>query len=252
MSGEGGSRAELGLPGDQRALAEGALELGKPLVALLTGGRPITAPWLFERADAVLATWFLGSEAGHAIADVLTGKFNPTGKLPVTWPRDVGQVPIFYGERPTGRPTRPGERLTSSYLDLPATPQFPFAHGLSYSAFTLHGLECEPRIVQTTGILEVAVSLRNEGSLAGEATVFLFVRDPIASIARPRLELKGVRRIVLGGGEQGAVSWRVPISSLAFPGADLDPILEPGRFEVYVGPSADPDELLGCSIEVVP
>jgi beta-glucosidase len=252
MSGEGGSRAELGLPGDQRALAEAALELGKPLVALLTCGRPLTAPWLFERADAVLATWFLGSEAGNAIADVLTGRFNPTGKLPVTWPRDVGQVPIFYGERPTGRPARPGERLTSSYLDLPATPQFPFGHGLSYSSFTLHGLECKPCIVQTTATTEVSVSLRNGSRLQGEATVFLFVRDPVASIARPRLELKGVRRIVLAGGEQGVVRWRLPISSLAFPGAGLDPVLEPGRFEIYVGPSADPAKLLGCSIEVVP
>jgi beta-glucosidase len=252
MSGEGGSRAELGLPGDQRALAEATLDLGRPVIAVLTCGRPLTAPWLFERADAVLATWFLGSEAGNAIADVLTGKFNPTGKLPVTWPRDVGQVPIFYAERPTGRPARPGERLTSSYLDLPATPQFPFAHGLSYSAFTLYGLECKPRIVQTTGTVEVCVSLRNESSVAGEATVFLFVRDPVASVARPRLELKGVRRSVLAGGEEGAVRWRLPVSSLAFPGVDLEPVVEPGRFEIYVGESADPERLLGFSIEVVP
>lgn len=252
MSGEGGSRAELGLPGDQRALAEATLENGKPLVVLLTCGRPLTVPWLFERADAVLATWFLGSEAGNAIADVLTGKFNPTGKLPVTWPRDVGQVPIFYGQRPTGRPARPGERLTSTYLDLPPTPQFPFAHGLSYSSFTLHGLECQPRVVATSGTAEVSASLRNESSLRGEATVFLFVRDPVAGIARPQLELKGVRRIVLGGGEQGRVSWPLPIASLAFPGADLDPVLEPGRFEIYVGASADPEQMLTCSIEVVP
>ena len=252
MSGEGGSRADLSLPGDQQALAEAALDLGKPLIVLLTCGRPLTAPWLFERADAVLVTWFLGSEAGHAIADVLTGKFNPTGKLAVTWPRHVGQVPLFYGQRPTGRPAKAGERLTSSYLDLPPTPQFPFAHGLSYSSFSLHELRCEPRIVKTSEAIEVSLWLHNDSGVHGEATVFLFVHDPIASISRPLLELKGVRRIALGAAERAAVSWRVPVSSLASLGAELAPVVEPGRFEFYAGLSADADGLLGCSIEVVP
>ena len=252
MSGEGGSRADLSLPEDQRALAEAALGLGKPLIVLLTCGRPLTAPWLFERADAALVTWFLGSEAGNAIADVLTGKFNPTGKLPVTWPRHVGQVPIFYGQRPTGRPAKAGERLSSSYLDLAPTPQFPFAHGLSYSSFKLHELRCKPHSVKATGAVEVTVSLHNDSELHGEATVFLFVHDPIASISRPLLELKGVRRIALASGERGNVSWQLPVSSLAFLGADLEAVVEPGRFEIYAGLSAQADELLGCSIEVVP
>jgi beta-glucosidase len=252
MSGEGGSRADLGLPGGQRALAEAALGTGKPVVALLTAGRPLTLPWLFERAGAVLATWFLGSEAGSAIADVLTGEFNPTGKLSVTWPRHVGQVPIFYGQRPSGRPAQAGERLSSSYLDLPVTPQFPFAHGLSYSSFTLRNLRCAPRSVTAGASIEVCVLVRNESAIGGEATVFLFVRDPVASISRPVLELKGVRRIALGPGKEGGVSWQLPVSALAFVGADLDLVLEPGRFEIHVGQSADPGELLGCSIEVVP
>ena len=251
MSGEGGSRADLGLPGDQRELAEAALGLGKPVIALLTSGRPLAVPWLFERADAVLATWFLGSEAGNAIADVLTGRFNPTGKLAVTWPRHVGQVPIFYGQRPTGRPARPGERLTNSYLDLPVTPQFPFAHGLSYSAFALSDLRCTPRAVKRSDAIEVSASVHNQGPGTGEVTVFLFARDPVASISRPLLELKGVSRIALGSGERGSVSWRLPIAALAFLGADLDPVLEPGRFELHVGQSADSAELLSCSIEVV-
>jgi beta-glucosidase len=252
MSGEGGSRADLGLPGGQRALAEAALGTGKPVVALLTSGRPLTLPWLFERAGAVLATWFLGSEAGNAIADVLTGDFNPTGKLSVTWPRHVGQVPIFYGQRPSGRPAQAGERLSSSYLDLPVTPQFPFAHGLSYSSFTLRNLRCAPRSVTAGASIEVCVLVRNESAIVGEATVFLFVRDPIASISRPVLELKAVRRIALEPGEEGSVSWQLPVSALAFVGADLGLALEPGRFEIHVGQSADPGELLGCSIEVVP
>ena len=192
------------------------------------------------------------SEAGNAIADVLTGKFNPTGKLAVTWPRHVGQVPIFYGQRPSGRPAKEGERLSSSYLDLAPTPQFPFAHGLSYSRFRLHALRCEPRSVTARGAVEVTVSLHNDSALHGEATVFLFVHDPIASISRPLLELKGVRRVALASGERGSVSWPLPVSSLSFLGADLEAVVEPGRFEIYAGLSAQADELIGCSIEVVP
>ena len=252
MSGEAGSRADIGLPGSQRALAEAVLDVAKPVIVLLTSGRPLAVPWLFERADAVLATWFLGSEAGNAIADVLTGKFNPTGKLPVTWPRHGGQVPIFFGQRPSGRPFRAGERLTSTYLDIPPTPQFPFGHGLSYSSFTLRDLRCTPRVVGASESIEVSVSVRNDGALAGEATLFLFVHDPVASISRPLLELEGVRRIALGPGASGILSWQLPVSALTFLGADLDPVLEPGEFEIHVGQSADPGALLGCTIEVTP
>ena len=252
MSGEGGSRADPALPGCQRALAEAALDAGKPVIVLLVSGRPLTLPWLFERADAVLATWFLGSEAGNAIADVLTGGFNPTGKLPVTWPRHVGQVPIFYAQRPSGRPAKAGERLSSIYLDVPATPQFPFGHGLSYGSCTLHDLRCAPPGVKAGESVEVSVSVRNESAIAGEATVFLFVRDPVASLSRPLLELKGVQRISLGPGERGTVTWQLPVDALAFPGADLEPVLEPGRFEIHVGQSADPRDFLSGSIEVLP
>jgi beta-glucosidase len=252
MSGEGGSRADLGLPGCQRALAEAALDVGKPVIVVLASGRPLALPWLFERADAVLATWFLGSEAGNAIADVLTGGFNPTGKLPVTWPRRVGQVPIFYAQRPSGRPAKAGERLSSTYLDVPATPQFPFGHGLSYGSFTPRDLRCDPRAVRVGETIEVSVTVHNDGAVAGQATLFLFVRDPVASIARPVLELKGVRKIALGAGDRGNLTWQLPVDALAFPGADLEPVLEPGRFEIHVGQSADPRDFLSGSIEVLP
>jgi beta-glucosidase len=251
MSGEAASRADLGLPGEQRELAEAVLDLGKPVIALLSSGRPLIVPWLFERASAVLATWFLGSEAGHAIADVLTGKVSPTGKLAVTWPRHLGQVPIFYGQRPGGRPPRSGERLSSSYLDVPVTPQFHFAHGLSYSAFALSDLRCTPDTVKVAETLEVSLSVRNESSRAGEATVFLFVRDPLASISRALLELKAVSRIALEPGESARIDFQLPVAALAFIGVDLDQALEPGRFELYAGESADPAGLLRCDIEVV-
>jgi len=252
MSGEAASRADLGLPGCQRALAEAVLELAKPVIVLLTSGRPLAVPWLFESADAVLATWFLGSEAGNAIADVLTGRFNPTGKLPVTWPRHGGQVPIFFGQRPSGRPFKVGERLSSTYLDVPPTPQFPFGHGLSYGSFTLRDLRCTPRVVAADETIEVSVAVHNDGALAGEATLFLFVHDPVASISRPVLELEGARRIALGPGASGTLSWQLPVSTLTFLGADLDPVLEPGEFEIYVGQSADPGALLRCTVEVLP
>ena len=252
MSGEAASRADLGLPGRQRALAEAILDLGKPVAVVLSSGRPLALPWLFARADAVLATWFLGSEAGHAIADVLTGRFNPTGRLPVSWPRHVGQAPIFYGQRPTGRPTQAGVHYSSSYLDVPATPQFPFGHGLSYSHFALSDLRCDPSCVKAGECVEVSVTVSNDGEVDGEATLFLFVRDLVASVARPLLELKGVRKLVLAARQRGRAAWRLPVEDLSFIGPALRPILEPGRFEIHVGQSADPDELLTSVIEVAP
>ena len=140
MSGEAASRGRPDLPGRQAELAKAVLDLGKPVVVTLSSGRPLMVPWLFERADAVLATWFLGSEAGHAVGDVLSGRHNPTGRLPVSWPVDVGQIPIFYAQRPTGRPANPDDHYTSKYLDLPVDPLFPFGHGLSYTRFAYRDL----------------------------------------------------------------------------------------------------------------
>ncbi len=251
MSGEAASRTDLGLPGRQRALAEAILGLGKPVVVTLSSGRPLTLPWLFERADAVLATWFLGCEAGHAVADVLTGKFNPTGRLPVSWPRHVGQVPIFYNERPAGRPYAPGVHYSSTYLDAPPTPQFAFGHGLSYSPFTLHDLRCTPSSVKAKDTAEVSISVHNGSAVDGEATLFLFVRDPVASVARPVLELKGLLKAVLAAGERKDVMWRFPVEDLSFIGQGLDRVLEPGRFEIHVGQSADPGDLVSAAIELV-
>jgi beta-glucosidase len=251
MSGEAASRVDLGLPGRQRSLAEAILDLGKPVVVTLSSGRPLTLPWLFERADAVLATWFLGHEAGHAIADVLIGKFNPTGRLPVSWPRHVGQVPIFYNELPSGRPYAPGVHYSSTYLDAPPTPEFSFGHGLSYSRFELTDLRCEPTRVKADDSLEVSLAVHNESLVDGEATLFLFVRDPVASVARPLLELKGMQKTILAAGERRTVTWRLPVEDLSFVGQNLERVLEPGRFEIHVGQSADPSGLLSCAIELM-
>ena len=250
MSGEAASRVDIGLPGRQCALAQAILALGRPVVVTLSSGRPLTAPWLFERADAVLATWFLGHEAGNAVAEVLTGTFNPTGRLPVSWPCDVGQVPIFYNELPSGRPYAPGVHYSSTYLDLPPTPQFPFGHGLSYSRFALSDLACKPTRVRAGDTIEVSLAVHNESALAGEATVFLFARDPVASIARPVLELKGVQKAFLAAGGRTEVTWRLPVKDLSFVGPNFAPVLEPGRFEIHVGQSADPGGLRSCVVEL--
>lgn len=252
MSGEAACRADLGLPGRQNALAQAILELGRPVIALLSSGRPLTIPALAEKAAAVVATWFLGVEAGNAIADVLTGRFNPTGRLPVTWPRDVGQVPIFYAARPSGRPADPANHYSSKYLDMPTEPLFRFGHGLSYSRFTLANLRASRDTFQFGDEIEVMVEVTNEGSRAGEETVFLFARDVVASVARPLLELKGFGKIALSPGATRTLRLGLSATELCFPGPDFRPRFEPGDFELWVGQSADPRRLLTITVRAAP
>ena len=252
MSGEAASRARPDLPGRQPELAQAVLGLGKPVVVLLSSGRPLMVPWLFERAHAVLATWFLGSEAGHAIADVLGGRWNPTGRLPVSWPVDVGQIPIFYAQRPTGRPPDPAVHYSSKYLDLPDEPLFPFGHGLSYTRFTLSGLRTSASELRPGEAIAIECEVVNEGPAAGEETVLLFVRDPVASVARPLLELKGVAKIDLEPRRGGTVRFTLAAEDLAFLGLDLAPRLEPGVVELLVGRSAAHAQLLRTSVRLLP
>jgi beta-glucosidase len=252
MSGEAASRANPGLPGVQSALAEAIFDLGKPVVALISSGRPLMIPSIVEKSRAVVATWFLGAEAGNAIADVLTGRFNPTGRLPVTWPRDVGQVPIFFAARPSGRPANPNDHYTSKYLDMPVEPLFYFGHGLSYSRFALTNLLASNAEFKRGDELSIEVDVLNEGPAAGEATVFLFARDVVASVARPLLELKGVGKVALRPGEDGTVCFKLTADALAFPGSDLQPVLEPGEFLLLAGQSADPRELQSLKVRALP
>ncbi len=251
MSGEAASRGDPGLPGRQRELAEAVLDLGKPVAVLLSSGRPLIVSWLAPRVDALVATWFLGNEAGGAIADVLTGRFNPTGRLPVTWPFAIGQAPIFYGALPSGRPFDPKDHFTSKYLDMPVDPLFPFGHGLSYSRFTLENFQIGAERFKAGDEIAVSVDVVNEGARAGEATVFLFIHDVVASVSRPLLELKGVAKVSLGAGERGAARFSLPASAFAFPGFDYRPTLESGRFELSVGLSADRGTLLTRNIQAV-
>jgi beta-glucosidase len=251
MSGEAGSRARPGLPGRQAALADAILGAGKPVVAVLTAGRPLLVPWLFERADAVLAAWYLGSEAGPALADVIAGRFNPSGRLPVTWPVEVGQIPIFYARLPTGRPIDPSFRYSSKYLDMPNEPLFAFGHGLSYTRFAYADLEAAPADVHAGERIAVTVEVANIGAVAGTETVLCFIRDPVASVSRPVLELKGMAKVALAPGERRTVRLSLAVDALAFPGPDLAPRLEAGTIEIFVGPAARADALLKTSVRVV-
>jgi beta-glucosidase-like glycosyl hydrolase len=248
MSGEAACRADPGLPGRQNALARALFEVGKPVVVLVSSGRPLMIPMIVERANAVLATWFLGGEAGPAIADVLTGRFNPVGRLPVTWPRHIGQVPIFYATRPSGRPADPGNPYSSKYLDIPTEPQFCFGHGHSYTRFALSNLRAGSSAFRLGDTIAVEVDVTNTGSCFGEETIFLFARDVVASVARPVRELVGFSRIALSPGETGTVTFALAAASLCCLGPDLEPRLEPGDFVLSVGPSADPAGLLSLPL----
>ena len=249
MSGEAGSRARPVLPGRQKDLAEAVFATGKPVIVLLSCGRPLTVSWLFERADAVLLTWFLGSEAGRAAADVLTGKWNPTGRLPVSWPVDIGQIPIFYNRLPTGRPYDAKIRYTSKYLDMPNEPLFTFGHGLSYSLFGYRNFKVAPEQVRPGDSLTIEVDVTNEGKFAGEETVLLFMRDPVASVSRPVLELKAMAKASLKPGESKRVRMTLTTEDLMFLGQDFEPRLESGVLEFFVGPAGD-GMLLKTSITV--
>lgn len=251
MSGEAASRARPGLPADQERLARAVLALERPVVVLLVAGRPLTVPWLFERAAAVLALWHPGSEGGHAVADVLAGRWNPSARLAVSWPHDVGQAPISYDERPGGRPFAPGNRYTSRYLDLPNAPQFPFGHGLSYSRFELGAPVPERRRVRAGERLAVTVPVENHGPRAGETKVFLFSRDPVASVSRPLLELRAVERVALAAGARATVRFELAIDRLGFIGSDGVFRVEPGEIRLYAGPSADRSLLREAVIEIV-
>lgn len=252
MSGEAASRAYPEIPASQREMSisvfERAAARNIPVVAIVFSGRPLLMSWLAARADAVIAAWFLGSEAGNAIADVLTGIVSPSGRTPMTWPRTLGQVPIFFGMRPTGRPFNPSDYFTSKYLDASNEPLYPFGHGLTYGRFVYSELRVTPARVSHAQTIHIEVQLRNEGTREAEETVFLFTRDPVASVTRPLLELRGFGKAALKPGESATVHLSLSARDLGFLGVNLEPTFEPGEIEVLVGPSADRAQLLAGSV----
>jgi beta-glucosidase len=252
LSGEGGSRARPGLPGRQAELLAAVAAAGRPIVTVLTAGRPLIEAAVFERSNAVLMAWGPGTAGGDAIADVITGRAEPGGRLPVTWPETVGQIPIFFGQRPTGRPPEEGNRYTARYIDGPVTPRFSFGHGLSYATFRYGPPVLSVATLAPGETLEVTVDVENTSAFAGRTTVFLFTRDVVASLARPLLELRGFRSLALEPGSATTVRFTLAADDLAFLGDDLKPVFEPGRVEILAGPAADRAVLSVVTIELEP
>jgi len=250
MSGEAASRAQPDIPASQRRLAEAVFDLGKPVIVTLSAGRPLVAPWLFDRADAVVVTWFPGIEAGPALADLLSGRVDPTAKLPVCWPADAGQIPIFYAQRPTGRPADPANGMTSRYIDAPVEPQFPFGHGLSYTRFSYRDLRLSAETLRPGETVIVETEIVNDGPVDGEEIAFLFIRDPVASVTRPTLELEGFARVSVAAGASETARFALSTDDIAFPDENGRRVLEAGKIEIAVGPNADPASLLRTQLEI--
>ena len=240
MSGESSSRSDINLPQSQRALLEELVKTGKPVVLVLFTGRPLTLSWEAQHCAAILNVWAPGTEAGNAIADVLFGTVNPGGKLSATFPRSIGQIPLYYNHKPTGRPFdgTGAAKFKSNYLDSPNEPLYPFGFGLSYTQFEYGTPTVNKNKLKGNETLTLTVPLRNIGKLAGEEVVQLYVRDPVASISRPVKELKGFQKMALNPGESRTVTFTLTPEDLKFYNSELKYDWEAGDFEVMVGGNA--------------
>ena len=239
MSGEASSRSNIDLPGKQLDLVKAIHATGKPYTVVLINGRPLTINWLAENSPAILEAWFPGTMAGPAIVDTLFGDSNPGGKLPITFPRSVGQIPIYYNEKRTGRPFNASQKYTSKYLDLPNSPLYPFGYGLSYTTFRYRNLRVDKEEMLPNGSVKVSVEVENSGKVAGDEVVQLYISDVAASVTRPGKELKGFKRITLQPAQKQVVEFSLSRKELEFLGRDLKPVIEPGEFIVYAGTSSD-------------
>ncbi|MFJ4194826.1 beta-glucosidase BglX [Pseudomonas sp. NPDC089534] len=237
MSHESSSRTDLNIPENQRALIRALKATGKPLVLVLMNGRPLTILEEKEQADAILETWFSGTEGGNAIADVLFGDYNPSGKLPVTFPRSVGQIPTYYNHLSIGRPFTPGKpgNYTSQYFDDTTGPLFPFGYGLSYTDFSLSDMALSSTTLNATGKLDASVVVKNTGQRDGETVVQLYIQDVTGSMIRPVKELKNFQKVMLKAGEQKVVHFTITEDDLKFYNAQLKYAAEPGKFNVQIG-----------------
>jgi len=243
MSAEAASRASIELPGAQLALARSVIRAArastggarKPIAAVLMNGRALAIPELVAEIPAVVETWFLGTQHGGAVVDVLFGDYNPSGKLPVTFPRATGQIPIYYNHRNTGRPPDSANSYTSKYLDLPWTPLFPFGYGLSYTTFAYSNLRLSSQSIAGRDSIEITVDVRNTGDRAGDEVVQVYLRDDAASVAQPVRALKAFRRVTLGPGEKQSVAFKLGPDSFALYDRQMRRVVEPGTFTLYVG-----------------
>jgi beta-glucosidase len=235
--GEFRDRAFLKLPGRQEELIQALAAAGKPIVVVIVGGSAVTmSPWI-DRVGAILHAWYPGEQGGHGVADVLFGDANPAARLPITFAMSEGQLPLAYNHKPTGR--------GDDYLDLTGMPLFPFGHGLSYTTFEYSALRIEPASMAATDTATIRCTVKNTGTRAGDEVVQLYIRDVLASVARPILELKGFARVALAPGESKDVTFTLGPESLRMLGADMKWIVEPGTFRVMIGASSKDLRLRG-------
>ncbi|MBL7827457.1 MAG: glycoside hydrolase family 3 C-terminal domain-containing protein [Saprospiraceae bacterium] len=234
-TGEAASRATLGLPGAQTSLFEKLHATGKPIVVVLMNGRPLCIPELDAKAAAIVETWYLGTMSGQAIADVLLGDYNPSGRLTVTFPRHEGQIPIFYNMKHTGRPFDANNKYTSKYLDMPNEPLYPFGYGLGYTTFSYSSVTLDKTVMRKGEKVKASVVVTNTGKTSGEETVQLYIHDLVGSSTRPEKELKGFQKIMLQPGEQKTVSFDIDETMLAYYNYQLELKAEPGAFQVMIG-----------------
>lgn len=251
MSGESKSRSNIQLPGIQEDLIKELQKTGKPIVVLINAGRPLIFNWTADNMPTILYTWWLGSEAGNAIADVLFGDYNPAGKLPMTFPRAEGQIPIYYNHFNTGRPSINEEKLyKSSYIDLPNTPKFPFGYGLSYTTFNYSNLKLSKTKMSSSETIEVTMNITNTGKYEGEEVIQLYLQDKFASLIRPISELKDFQKIKLGIGETKTITFVIDNQKLSFYNEKLEFNSEPGDFNLMIGSSSE-DIRLKSSFELI-
>lgn len=247
MTGEAKSKSNIHLPGVQEKLIQTVMATGKPVVVILMAGRPMVFNWTAEHVPAILYSWWLGNEAGNAIADVLFGRYNPAGKLPITFPRTEGQIPIYYNYLNTGRPASNEKDLNyrSAYIDLLNSPQYAFGHGLSYTTFTYGNLNFSKKRINSTESITVTLDLKNTGKYTGEEVVQLYLKDSVAQPVRPVKELKDFRKVMLAPGETKTVSFTIGRDKLSFYNDKLEWITQPGEFKVMIGSASDDIRLEG-------
>jgi beta-glucosidase len=240
MSGEAKSRSNLSLPGVQEDLVKAIQATGKPVVVLINAGRPLVFNWTADNVPAIVYTWWLGTEAGNAIANVLFGDYNPSGKLPMTFPREVGQVPIYYNHFSTGRPAKDENQTNyvSAYIDLKNSPKFPFGYGLSYTQFNYADLKLSSVKIKSNETIKVSFQLSNVGKVAGEEVVQLYLKDKFGSVVRPVLELRDFQKVKLNAGESKTIEFTIDKEKLSFYNDKLEWTAEPGDFEVMIGTSS--------------
>ncbi|HSP89113.1 MAG TPA: glycoside hydrolase family 3 N-terminal domain-containing protein [Ignavibacteriaceae bacterium] len=249
MSGEAASKTDLNLSGVQEELIKKIYQTGKPVVAILMNGRPLTINWVAENIPAIIEAWFLGDQTGNAIAEVLFGDYNPSGKLPITFPRSTGQIPIYHYQKSTGRPIIEKEKYTSKYLDSPNTPLFPFGYGLSYTTFNYKNIKVDKNQINKNEVVTVSVEVTNTGKVSGEEVIQLYIQDEVASVTRPVKELKGFQKIKLNAGETKTISFKIIPDMLSFLDKDMKPVIETGKFNIMIGGNSV--DLVSTSFEVV-